>query len=137
MQALRKITPRRLVDVARAVVLLGRARLRTRRGSLARTAGIGDPQAPWPPLSAAERRIIERCAWAVAVAARFVPWRSDCLVQALAARDWLTRQGIESRLAIGVPRQKGAQFEAHAWLLSHGITVTGGNVARYTAFPAT
>tara|TARA_R100000750_G_scaffold140_2_gene369 strand:+ start:3127 stop:3555 length:429 start_codon:yes stop_codon:yes gene_type:complete len=134
LRALRKVTPRRLADVARAAVLLGCARLRTRRGSLARTTGIGDPQAPWPPLSDAERSVVERIAWAVAVAARYVPWRSDCLVQALAARTWLASHGIESRLVIGVPHQKGARFEAHAWLLSHGITVTGGNVARYSAF---
>ena len=135
MRALRKVTPRRLADVAWAAVLLGRARLRTRQGNLARATGIGDPQAPWPVLGTAERRIIDRAAWAIAVAARYVPWRSDCLVQALAARAWLTRHGIESRLVLGVPGQKGPRFEAHAWLLSHGIAVTGGNVARYNAFP--
>lgn len=135
MRVLRKVTPRRLADVAWAAVLLGRARLRTREGGLARAAASDDPQAPWPPLSDAQRSIINRTAWAIAVAARYVPWRSDCLVQALAARDWLTSHGIESRLAIGVPHQKGAQFEAHAWLLSYGITVTGGDVARYNAFP--
>ena len=52
-----------------------------------------------------------------------------------AARAGLTRHGIESRLVLGVPGQKGPRFEAHAWLLSHGIAVTGGNVARYNAFP--
>lgn len=136
MRALRKITPRRLADVAWAAILLGRARLRTRQGGLARGSSSDDPQAPWPPLNDAQRRVIERSAWAVAVAARYVPWRSDCLVQALAARRWLARHGIESRLVIGVPQQKGPRFEAHAWLLSHGITVTGGDVARYNAFPA-
>ena len=136
MKALRKVTPRRLADVARAAALLGQARLRTRQGSQAWAEAIGDLQAPSPPPGAAQRRIIDRTAWAVAVAARFVPWRSDCLVQALAARAWLSAQGIESRLVIGVPGQKGARFEAHAWLLSHGITVTGGDVRHYRAFQA-
>ncbi|WP_421906108.1 lasso peptide biosynthesis B2 protein [Mameliella sp.] len=134
LRGVRKVTPRRLVDVARAAALLGQARLRTRQGSQAWVGAIADRQPPSPQPSAAQRRAIDRTAWAVAVAARFVPWRSDCLVQALAARAWLAAQGIDSRLVIGVPGQKGARFEAHAWLLSHGITVTGGDVTRYRAF---
>ncbi|MGP6089483.1 lasso peptide biosynthesis B2 protein [Antarctobacter jejuensis] len=136
MSVLRKITLRRLIDVAWAMVLLGRARLRTRRGGLAEAAQSGDQQAPWPPLTDAQRQAIDRTTWAIAVAARFVPWRSDCLVQALAARAMLAAHGVDSRLVIGVPRQMGDRFEAHAWLLSHGVTVTGGQVARYNAFPA-
>ncbi|OWV39197.1 lasso peptide biosynthesis B2 protein [Mameliella alba] len=135
MRVLRKITPRRLVDVARAAVLLARARLQTRQESLARSVVSRDPQAPWPPVTTAQSSDIDRVAWAVAVAARYVPWRSDCLVQALAARAWLAAHGIESRLVIGVPHQRGDSFEAHAWLLSHGVTVTGGNITRYAAFP--
>lgn len=133
MPGLRSLTPQRLADLARAVPLLARARLRTRRGGLGPELKI-DPDTPQKPLTEAQRQVVIRVAWAMAVAGRYVPWRSDCLVQALAARAWLAGRGIESRLVLGMPNRKGDRFEAHAWLVCDDITVTGGNVTDYTAF---
>lgn len=113
-------------------MLLGRARVRLGQGGL---AALHDEDASdLPPLTARDRALVTRVAWAVAVAARVVPWRSDCMVQALAARSWLAGQGLETRLVLGVPKQRGARFEAHAWLVCGDLTVTGGNVTGYTAF---
>lgn len=70
-----------------------------------------------------------RVGWAVAAAARRVPWRSECLEQAVAAKVMLRRRGIDSTLYLGVARDP---FEAHAWLRVGTLHVTGGqDVARY------
>lgn len=71
------------------------------------------------------------------VAAR-LPWRADCLVQAVAAQNWLQRQGLASRIVIGVAKGKEAlarpaPLESHAWLESGGTIVTGAPISRYTA----
>lgn len=65
-------------------------------------------------------------------AARLVPWRSDCLVQAMAAQRWLRREGRQTQLVIGVHKDPAGRFEAHAWLRCGMVTVTGGDVARFT-----
>ena len=63
------------------------------------------------------------------VAAR-MPWRADCLVQALAARRWLAKLGYETELSLGT-RKTAGRFEAHAWLKWHDFVVTGGNIEEY------
>ncbi|GAA4716673.1 hypothetical protein GCM10023325_11470 [Sphingomonas lutea] len=74
---------------------------------------------------------IDRVGIAIARACYRVPWRADCLIQALAAQRWLRRHGIPSRVAIGI-RESGANpFEAHAWLISGDTVVTGGDVRDY------
>jgi hypothetical protein len=89
------------------------------------------PTAP-PPAAAPAAIAPERVGWAVTMAAGVVPWRSDCLVQAIAARRWLERERQPTHVQIGVHRSPDGRFEAHAWLRSGAITVTGGNVDRFT-----
>jgi hypothetical protein len=68
----------------------------------------------------------ERIGWAVAAASRYVP-RATCLVQALAGRLLLERQGHPASLRIGVARDdERGRFEAHAWLECRGRVVLGG-----------
>ena len=62
---------------------------------------------------------------AVARMARFVPFRSDCLVQALAAQRWLRRVGIRTTIAIQVGRDNDTRFIAHAVLNHAGTCVMG------------
>jgi Transglutaminase-like superfamily len=70
-----------------------------------------------------------RVEWAIAVAARRTPWRSQCLEQAIAAKAMLRRRGIESTLYLGVARDP---VQAHAWLRVGDRNVTGGaDVDRY------
>ena len=64
--------------------------------------------------------------------ARIMPFRSDCLVQALAGQDWLASEGIGSEIVIGVERPDNGPFGAHAWLKSGDCVVTGGKIDRYT-----
>jgi hypothetical protein len=64
-------------------------------------------------------------AWSIAAAAGRVPWRSDCLICAMAADRWLRRQGRRPEFVLGVAR-KGGTFQAHAWLRCEGMAITGG-----------
>ncbi len=55
--------------------------------------------------------------------ARALPWRSNCLVRALAGRLLLARRGVPCTVHFGVRRQDG--LGAHAWLIAAGIPVSG------------
>jgi len=67
---------------------------------------------------------IERSVWAVRTAARTVP-RATCLVQSLAGRALLERQGRSCRLHLGVKKPEDKPFAAHAWLECEGRIVLG------------
>jgi hypothetical protein len=63
--------------------------------------------------------------------ARRVPWRADCLVQALAGQRWLTANGIASEIVVGTARSNDGHFEAHAWLRRGEQVILGGDIARF------
>ena len=66
-----------------------------------------------------------------------VPWTSKCLDQALAARILLARRGITATVFFGVKNDDRGELEAHAWLRSGTLFVTGGsNHAQFTAINA-
>lgn len=60
-----------------------------------------------------------------------LPWRSDCVIQAVAAQNWLLSLGGASEIQIGVENPKDGDFGAHAWLLYNDQLVTGGDIDRY------
>jgi hypothetical protein len=119
-------------DLSLAVVELSRARWRIARTPAARL--LAELRRPLLPSAATAADGIgpERVGWAVQTAARLVPWRSDCLVQAIAAQRWLGRERRPTQLVIGVHKDAAGRFEAHAWLRCGSVTVTGGDVARFT-----
>lgn len=85
---------------------------------------LGQHMASTPDERPAEHvKLARDVSWAVAAAARHVPWKSVCLPQALAARTMLQRRGIRSTLYLGVSRAQG--FTAHAWLRVGRFYVTG------------
>ena len=112
----------------RATAELARARLRLRHFD-ARQLGAPSP---------AQRTCAAgcpRCAWIAYTlprVARRLPFRADCLVQALAGQAWLAASGIASTIEIGVELPDGGPFGAHAWLSSGGMVICGGETARYT-----
>jgi hypothetical protein len=65
--------------------------------------------------------------------ARRVPWRSDCMVQAMAAQRWLASSNIPSTMTIGVRKDAPEGFGAHAWLQVGDAMVTGGDFSSYVA----
>ena len=67
--------------------------------------------------------------WALAIAGRHVPWRSDCLVQVMAADRWLRRRGMIGDFHLGVAADDLAGLIAHAWLTLDGRTINVGGDA--------
>jgi hypothetical protein len=85
------------------------------------------------PLDDAPRSIdaAHRITWAIAAAARRVPWTARCLEQALAARWMLRSRNVASTFYIGVEvgtRLELGSLEAHAWLRSGSVIVSGAEV---------
>jgi hypothetical protein len=116
-------------DLFRAVFELAAARLRL--GSKQARSLIAAGPVPVTKLDPVQSALVERLAYAIPRVAARLPWRADCMVQALAAERWLRVNGIPSTLTLGVPRDKPTNFEAHAWLTAGDRIVTGGDVSGY------
>lgn len=116
-------------DIVRAGIELGLARLRL--GSRLDRASIATFRASTTQLDEHQIAMVDRIAFVLPRVAARLPWRADCLVQALAAERWLTRNGIATTLTLGVPKDKPVTFEAHAWLRVGTRIVTGGDVSGY------
>ena len=115
-----------LLAVARLVALLVPFRFTSR------LLGRRMAETPREELPASDR--LRRMTWAIGAVAARAPWRSQCLEQALAAKAMLRLRGIPSTLYLGVARADGGAqpFDAHAWLRSGTVHVTGGrDVTRY------
>jgi hypothetical protein len=93
---------------------------------IARTLGLRLVGVP-PPNDVPCPDPARRVGWAVCTAAANVPWRSTCLIQALAGSMMLTRSGIESTLSVGVAKDGLAPTDviAHAWLRCGEAVLTG------------
>ncbi len=123
LQKLRFVSPGRAMVALEACFWLGLLRLLlavvpfrwvfawAERTSCGEASSLDDPEERILRIRQALRRAVRRC-----------PWKSSCLVQALAARAMLSLRGIRSELRIGV---KGPEFEAHAWLYSGSLPVVG------------
>lgn len=83
------------------------------------------------PESKSSSIIIVRVSWAVRVAARVLPFRTDCLIQAMAAHMWLARQNVQTNLWIGARKDNSRGFEAHAWLCYGDEAIIGGDVSGF------
>lgn len=70
---------------------------------------------------------LAKLAWAICAGASGVPWRSDCLIQSLAADRWLKQKGVAHEFRLGVRQDDTGSFLAHAWIEVDGIPVTGGD----------
>ena len=78
-----------------------------------------------PPRASVSPPSVDRIAWAVRAAGRFIPGASNCLVRALATQALLGRFGHRSDLRIGVRKAADGSLAAHAWLGSAGAVVIG------------
>lgn len=126
-------------DLARAGVELARARrlMGTRTTQELLNAARGDSGMSAPhSLSEHQRSMIRRIAFAVPRVGARVPWRADCLVQAIAAQRWLRQEGISTTLHIGVRKETATDFEAHAWLMHGDTMITGDNGKDFTTLVA-
>lgn len=80
----------------------------------------------------ADERLADRIGFVIARLSKRLPWRSDCVIQAIAAQDWLAELGMASEIRIGVERPEDGPFAAHAWLVRKERVITGGDIARYS-----
>ncbi|MFN4020351.1 MAG: lasso peptide biosynthesis B2 protein [Erythrobacter sp.] len=60
-----------------------------------------------------------------------VPWRADCLVQALAGQQWLAAAGIASEIVVGTARHADGSLASHAWLRQQDRIVLGGDIRTF------
>jgi hypothetical protein len=114
--------------ILRAVWELGLARLAI--GQKSARDLLEQPQSP-VSLNRADPLLTCRVAWAVPRVAARLPWRADCLVQAIAARRWLAHGGVATRLSIGTRSDRTPGFEAHAWLCLDDEVITGGDTSGF------
>jgi hypothetical protein len=126
----RSLSPQNWADLARAVWELALANRRLARGAsptdIVRIATA--PQAEPDPA------LIARVGWAIPRAAAVVPWRSDCLRQATAARRWLGQAGIAAEIRLGARKDEAGRFHAHAWLICQGEVLIGGSIEEFQPF---
>ena len=119
---------RRLVVEAMAALLTARLRSLLPFRVLARHLGGMVPSrspAPPAPLSPDEETSVFAVRWAIGAVAPWLPFRAQCLQQAIAARAMLARRGIGSVLHLGVGDPTGTKLVAHAWLDAGRLQVTG------------
>ena len=64
----------------------------------------------------------------IRMAAKYTPWHSNCLTQALVAKFWCQRLNIPYIFYIGIAKDstKPTGYSAHAWLTTGPIAITGG-----------
>lgn len=115
--------------VARAVWLLAWARLAMGRVPLDQLRQVSAVNPVCQRGAGGE--VVDVVSRVIPQVACWVPWRSDCLVQALAGQRWLASTGIASQIEIGVASEVAEGFASHAWLRSGGQVVIGGAVSRY------
>lgn len=111
-----------------ALMLTGAARLAMvllPEPKLMALLGTRREETPLEPVDAANADM-KKIGRVVAIISRHTPWKSKCLVQALAARAMLNRRGIENTLYLGVAKDGQNGMVAHAWLRSGTEVVTGG-----------
>ncbi|WP_051560551.1 lasso peptide biosynthesis B2 protein [Clostridium beijerinckii] len=107
-------------------------------------------------LSDEEYKIARKISWSISKVAKYTPWESKCLVQALTAQYLLSHSHIESTLYLGVSKENYINIEnkkdnsdkdvgksnlvAHSWIRCGSYYVTGGNgtgfkvVAKFTRY---
>jgi len=71
------------------------------------------------------KAVLQRIAWAMAATSRHLPWECKCLAQALVAKRMLRRRKIPSTLYLGLAKDGKHGLEAHAWLRSGTMILTG------------
>jgi hypothetical protein len=72
------------------------------------------------------RRRLDRVVWSVLAVSRYSPLTLSCLVQALAAKVMLSREGYHTLMRMGVATSGGGELRAHAWLECNGEIIVGG-----------
>jgi hypothetical protein len=70
---------------------------------------------------------VRRACWAIGAVGRHAPWRSDCLIQAMAGVAWLRHHGYAPRFHLGVTSTSHSGLAGHAWLSLDSAIVLGAD----------
>lgn len=89
-----------------------------------------------PLLSPDQQVLVKQVTYVVPRIARRLPFKSDCLVQALAAHRWLTGAGVPVTIHLGGRKDAAGTFEAHAWSTTGDHVITGWDIDRFGEFAA-
>lgn len=126
---LARITLRRLlpadIDARNAQANRAVAGLASGAGRTQEITAAGDDHDPAPPIP------VRRAAKLAPGLGRVLPWRADCLVQAIAVQRYLSARQLPSRIVVGLDRDAAGQLESHAWLTWQDTVILGGAVDRY------
>ena len=78
-------------------------------------------------LTPKQRRHAIQLRRSIELAAKYTPWHSNCLTQAMVAKFWCKRLHIPYILYIGFAKdaEKPNGYAAHAWLTAGPIAITG------------
>jgi len=121
-------TPQDWVFLFRAILALLRARLlmlTSTDSELVSSLRHTKPNLRNNVFGPPDRIWIRRIGEAMKNASAIVPWRSDCLVQAIAADHLLRRRGLQPDFFLGVQVGSETDFSAHCWLDCCGDPVVG------------
>jgi hypothetical protein len=81
-------------------------------------------------LSERQRNLALQIGRSVRLAAKYTPWDSSCLTQAMVATFWCRQFYIPYVFYIGLrhaPEGESNNFLAHAWVMAGPLALTGGN----------
>jgi hypothetical protein len=82
-----------------------------------------------PCAGEAQVRRAQQIGRTIAIAARYAPFRSNCYPQALVACALCTLWGVPYALFFGVRIEEAGKLDAHAWVVSGRVTLTGGAIS--------
>lgn len=125
------LAPADLGFLVTASLLLAQARWKLTRRPIANL--INEIRTPFNTINPVDMQRAARIAWALQTAAGVVPWRSDCLIRAIAARDWAEQSGLPYEFHLGVSVGTAGKLEAHAWSQS-GSTFLSGDISGLDRF---
>ena len=75
------------------------------------------------PQSGKERDYVSRLSKLMAMAVAKLPWRTDCLIQCLAAKWLLRRKNIPSHFFLAIDKVSKVEISAHAWLKIGNVSI--------------
>lgn len=105
-------------------LLLARIQLLRPFAKTAPRLGVKSMESP-EAAGAQELEVARNVTRAIRVMSRCTPWKSTCMVRAVAGLRMLEKRGIESTLYMGVARDRAGKMVAHAWLRSGEQYVSG------------
>jgi hypothetical protein len=76
-------------------------------------------------------RLCDETSFFIRRMAKSVPWRSDCLVQALAGQELLAKAGVASEIVVGTSKKGDGTFLSQAWLRQQERIILGGDISEY------